>query len=182
MQSSIKSSKVVRSLLTYLAQALWIIGTDAAKMRTHFIIICSPESNINRVAKVEIILAVGGGACPIPLDAALRTAGNANVRRRRDAMRQVQSAMVLCRMRVDVSHELADDAAVPSFWSKKGSNQRCGSASGTPCADYYLNERIDRESSSVKKDQRSTLRNICPDLTDPPLARIADLDNAIGQR
>ena len=58
MQSSIKSSKVVKSLLTYLAQALWIIGTDAAKMRTHFIIICFPELNINRVAKVEIILAV----------------------------------------------------------------------------------------------------------------------------
>jgi hypothetical protein len=58
MQSSIKSSKVVKSLLTYLAQAMWIIGIDAAKMRTHFIIICFPESNINRVAKVEIILAV----------------------------------------------------------------------------------------------------------------------------
>jgi hypothetical protein len=90
--------------------------------------------------------------------------------------------MVMCRMRVDVSRELADDAAVPTFWSKKGSNQRCGSASGTPCADHYLNERIDREGSSVKKDQRSTLRNICPDSTDPPLARVADLDKAIGQR
>jgi hypothetical protein len=99
MQSSIKSSKVVKSLLTYLVQALWIIGTDAAKMRTHFIIICFPESNINRVAKVEIILAVKAARCPVPLDAALRTVGNANVRRpprvmntsgwRRDAMRQV---------------------------------------------------------------------------------------------
>ena len=67
MQSSIKSSKVVKSLLTYLVQALWIIGTDAAKMRTHFIIICFPESNINRVAKVEIILAVKAAHCPVPL-------------------------------------------------------------------------------------------------------------------
>jgi hypothetical protein len=97
-------------------------------------------------------------------------------------MRQVWSAMVLCRMRVDVCRELADDAAVPSFGSKKVLNQRCGSASGTPCADDYLNERIDREGSSVKRDQRSTLRNIRLDLTDPPLARVADLDKAIGQR
>jgi hypothetical protein len=70
MQSSIKSSKVVKSLLTYLAQALWIIGTDAAKMPTRFIIICFPESNINRVAKVERILAAetwGALSCSLGL-------------------------------------------------------------------------------------------------------------------
>ena len=58
MQSSIKSSKVVISLLTYLAQALWIIASDAAKVRTHFIIIRFPKLNINRIAKVERILGV----------------------------------------------------------------------------------------------------------------------------